>query len=160
NKSKRGSWLVDFRKSYLQYILNRIDFGDQAPFIFGFTDGQARLSYDFTPQHTVNFSFLDGSSSVDRTQFQSELGVNSVMTSGFRTTLLNLNYRYAPSQRLLISNLLAWTGEHGDVSNRDNAPLLRQTYDEWIWHGDASVVWNAKSTLNVGGVWRQLRQDG
>ena len=30
NKSKRGSWLVNFRKSYLQYILNRIDFGDVA----------------------------------------------------------------------------------------------------------------------------------
>src|SRR5262249_8716863 len=28
-KTKRGSWLVDYRKSYLQYILNRIDFGDQ-----------------------------------------------------------------------------------------------------------------------------------
>jgi hypothetical protein len=38
-------------RSYLQYILNRIDFGDQAPLAFGFTDGQARLDFDLSPKH-------------------------------------------------------------------------------------------------------------
>ena len=69
-RSKRGSWLVAFRKSYLQYILNRIDFGDQAPMSFGFTDGQARLTYDLTPKHTVSLSDVEGASDVDRTPFQ------------------------------------------------------------------------------------------
>src|SRR6058998_3248202 len=66
-KTKRGSWLAAFRKSYLQYIIDRIDFGDQAPFVFGFTDGQARLDYDLTPGHALSVSYLGGSSSVDRT---------------------------------------------------------------------------------------------
>src|SRR5436190_2231813 len=59
---KRGSWVASFRKSYLQYILNRIDFGDQAPIAFGFTDGQARVSYDLSPKHTVSLNYLDGTS--------------------------------------------------------------------------------------------------
>jgi hypothetical protein len=161
-KNKRGSWLVAFRKSYLQYILNRIDFGDQAPMSFGFTDGQARLTYDLTPKHTISLSDVEGASDVDRTPFRDELGVNSVMTSGFRFSLLNLSSRYAPDEHVLITNHLAWSRERGEVANRDNALLNRQAFGEWTWHGDASIGWSsqAKNTLDVGGEVRRQRQDG
>ena len=106
-KGKRGSWMVAFRKSYLQYILNRINFGDQAPLSFGFTDGEARLSYDLTPRHNLSLNYLEGASSVDRTRWQDQLGGNAVMTSGFSFTLLTLGSRYTPSQRLLVTNHLA-----------------------------------------------------
>lgn len=163
-KKQRGSWLVAFRKSYLQYILNRIDFGDQAPMSFGFTDGQARLTYDLTSKHTISLSDVEGASGVDRTPFRSELGVNSVLTSAFRFSLLNLGSRYVPNQRVLITNHLAWSRERGDVMNRDNAPLNNQAYGEWTWHGDVSVAWSSdkpgKNTLDFGGLFRRLRQDG
>ncbi|HEY2846154.1 MAG TPA: TonB-dependent receptor [Bryobacteraceae bacterium] len=161
-KNKRGSWIVSYRKSYLQYILNRIDFGDQAPMSFGFTDGQARLTYDLTPKHTISLSDVEGASDVDRTPFRDELGVNSVMTSGFRFSMLNLGSRYVPNQRVLITNHLAWSRERGDVSNRDNALLTRQAYNEWTWHGDASVAVsaNTKNTLDFGGLFRRERQEG
>ena len=153
---------MSYRKSYLQYILNRIDFGDQAPMSFGFTDGQARLTYDLTPKHTISLSDVEGASDVDRTPFRDELGVNSVMTSGFRFSLLNLGSRYVPNQRVLITNHLAWSRERGDVSNRDNALLTRQAYNEWTWHGDASVAVsaNTKNTLDFGGLFRRERQEG
>jgi hypothetical protein len=163
-KKGRGSWIVSFRKSYLDYILNRIDFGDQPPLTFGFTDGEARLTYDLTPKHTISLSDVEGGSGVDRTRFQSELGVNTVMTSGFRFSLLNLGSRYVPNQRVLITNHLAWSRERGDVENRDNALLSNQYYAEWTWHGDVSVSWLSdtpgKNTLDFGGLFRQLRQDG
>jgi hypothetical protein len=167
-KKQRGSWIVSFRKSYLQYILNQIDFGDQAPMSFGFTDGQARLTYDLTPKHTISLSDVEGASGVDRTPFRSELGVNSVLTSGFRFSLLNLGSRYAPNSRVLITNHLAWSRERGDVENRDNALLDNQAYGEWTWHGDVSVSWlsdkpgqkQGRDTLDFGGLFRQLRQDG
>ncbi len=163
-KKQRGSWIVSFRKSYLDYILNRIDFGDQPPLAFGFTDGEARLTYDLTSKHTISLSDVEGASGVDRTHFQSELGPNTVMTSGFRFSLLNLGSRYAPNDRVLITNHLAWSRERGDVENRDYALLNRQGYGEWTWHGDVSVSWLSdkpgKDTLDFGGLFRQLRQDG
>jgi hypothetical protein len=163
-KKQRGSWIVSFRKSYLDYILNRIDFGDQPPLTFGFTDGEARLTYDLTSRHTISLSDVEGASGVDRTAFQSELGPNTVMTSGFRFSLLNLGSRYAPNERVLITNHLAWSRERGDVENRDNALLNRQAYGEWTWHGDVSVSWLSdkpgKNTLDFGGLFRQLRQEG
>jgi hypothetical protein len=158
-EKKRGSWVADVRKSYLQYILNRIDFGDQAPMVFGFTDAQARLDYDLSAKHAVSLSYLDGSSSVDRQRFRDELGSNSVMTSGFRFTLFNLSSRYSPNQHLLVSNHLAWSRETGHVENRDNAPLSNQNYYEWTWRGDASVVWS-RGTVDFGGEFRRFRQDG
>ena len=71
---KKGAWMASGRKSYLQYILNRIDFGDQAPISFGFTDGQGRLDYDVTPKHHVSVNFLGGTSAEDRTRFRDRLG--------------------------------------------------------------------------------------
>ena len=163
-KKQRGSWIVSFRKSYLDYILNRIDFGDQPPLTFGFTDGEARLTYDLTSKHTISLSDVEGASGVDRTPFQSELGLNTVMTSGFRFSLLNLGSRYAPNERVLITNHLAWSRERGDVENRDQALLNNQAYGEWTWHGDVSVSWLSdkpgKNTLDFGGLFRRLRQDG
>jgi hypothetical protein len=163
-KKQRGSWIVSFRKSYLDYILNRIDFGSQPPLSFGFTDGEARLTYDLTSKHTISLSDVEGASGVDRSRFQSELGVNSVLTSAFRFSLLNLGSRYAPNQRILITNHLAWSRERGNVENRDHAPLNNQAYGEWTWHGDVSLSWSSdkpgKNTLDFGGVFRQLRQDG
>jgi len=159
-KNKRGSWLVAFRKSYLQYILNRIDFGDQAPLAFGFTDGEARLTYDLTPRHTLSLSDIEGSSGVDRTQFRNELGVNTVMTSGFRFSLLNLGSRYAPSEHVVMVNHLAWSRERGEVSNRDDAPLSHTAYGEWTWRGDGTVLWGGKNSLDFGGQFRRSREDG
>ena len=159
-KNKRGSWMVAFRKSYLQYILNRIDFGDSAPLSFGFTDGQARLSYDLTPKHTIGLSYLEGSSGVDRTRYQSELSASAVMTSAFRFTLLNLSSRYTPSARLLITSHGAWSRERGDVANRDNTPLSGNTFAEWTGRSDATYVWSGKHTLDFGSQVRQTRDDG
>ena len=159
-KHKRGSWLVDYRKSYLQYILDRIDFGDQAPYIFAFSDMQARLTYDLSASHTLSLSMLSGTSSVDRTRFRDRLAANSILTSGFRTTVFNLSSRYAPNPRLLMTNRVAWTGETGDVENRDNVALSDQTYKELTWRSDATIVWHTRNTLETGGIVRFLRQHG
>src|SRR5207249_595372 len=75
-------------------------------------------------------------------------------------TLFNLGSRYTPSQRVLITNHLAWSGDRGKVNNRDNVRLLEEKYNEWTWHGDVSVVWSEKNRLDFGGLFRRPRQDG
>jgi len=157
--AKHGSWLLSFRKSYLQYILNRIDFGDQAPLAFGFMDGQARLSYDLSPKHNVSLTYLDGTSSVDRTRFRDELGPNTLMASAFHFTFLNAGSRYIPNEHLILSNHVSWTRDRGNTSNRDDLPLSDQYYTEWTWHGDATIVMKKNSTLEVGGQFRRMHQD-
>ena len=160
DKQKRGSWYGNFRKSYLQYILNRIDFGDQPPVAFGFTDAQARIDYDLTPRHAVSLNYLDGASGIDRVRFRDELGINSVMKSGFRFTHLNLGSRYTPSAHWLITNHVAWSGETGSSLNHENATLTDQNYGEWVWRGDFSFSWRQNSSLESGGQFRRPHQSG
>jgi outer membrane cobalamin receptor len=158
SRSRRGSWVVSFRKSYLQYILNRIDFGDQAPLAFGFADVQARVDFDVAPAHTISVSVLDGSSSVDRSRFRDQLGPNTLMTSGFRSTIVNIGSRYA-TPRLLVSSHLAWSGDRGHVENRDAAPLTRQDFSGVTARSDATATWSPKHSLEFGGLFRSERTD-
>jgi hypothetical protein len=96
---------------------------------------------------------------VDRSRFRDELGVNSVLSSDFRFTLVNLGSRYTPNRHLLINNHLAWSRERGNVANRDNASLSDQNYYEWTWRGDVTAVWT-RNTLDFGGEIRRTREDG
>ena len=160
-RNKHGSWLVAFRKSYLQYILNRIDFGSDEPALsFGFTDGQARMSCDLSPKHNVSLSLIEGYSAVDRTAARNRIGINSPLLSGYRFSLLNLASRYAPNERLIVTNRLAWTRERGDVQNRDFSNLYADAYGEWIWHSDGSLILGKSSRFDFGGMFRRMREDG
>jgi len=155
--AKRGAWLFAVRKSYLQYILNRIDFGDQAPFAFGFTDGQARLDYDVTSRHAVSVTFVDGTSAVDRSRYRFELGPNTVMTSGFHSTVLNVGSRYTTS-RFLVSSHVAWSRERGNVQNRDNVLISDQSYNDGTLRSDATLILTKQHTLDFGGEVRLVKQ--
>ena len=148
---------MDYRKSYLQYILNRIDFGDQPPLAFAFDDAQARVDYNLTSHHAISLTALHGSSSVDRAEFQSELGPNTVMTSGYRFSLVNLGSRYTPNARLLISNHFAWSHENGHVENRDNAPIEfgRVHGVDMAWRRDGNLEQKEHS-----GFWRAVSEFG
>jgi hypothetical protein len=158
---KHASWMVSFRKSYLQYILNRMDFGTDDPGLaFGFTDGQAKISFDVTPRLNLNLSYLDGYSSLDRSAARKKLGLNSVLGSGFRFSMVNLAARYTPSPQFLLVSRVAWMRERGTVNNLNNSTLGRDAYGEWIWHENATWIWGRSATLDFGGTARRLREDG
>jgi CarboxypepD_reg-like domain len=48
----KGSWLLSVRRSYLDYLIERID--PEAGFAFGFVDAQAKGVYDFNPRHQIS----------------------------------------------------------------------------------------------------------
>lgn len=59
--SRRGSWLVSARQSYLDLIVRQVAEGVQ----FGFTDAQGRLAYDLTPAQRVDLTVITGRSSLE-----------------------------------------------------------------------------------------------
>ena len=60
--SARGSWLVAFRQSYLEWPTERPE-STRTP--FGFFDGVAKLVYDVRPSQRVALSVLGGTASID-----------------------------------------------------------------------------------------------
>jgi len=57
--ARRGSWLVSGRQSYLDLLIDRL-VRDQVE--FGFSDAQAKLQYDLTPQQRVELTVITGRS--------------------------------------------------------------------------------------------------
>ena len=66
-RSKKGSWLLSGRKSYLDLVLDRLS--DEG-LSFGFADLQAKVRYDLTPGQTAALTFIAGSSTLEETPQQ------------------------------------------------------------------------------------------
>ncbi|HEX7797517.1 MAG TPA: TonB-dependent receptor, partial [Vicinamibacterales bacterium] len=61
--TKRGSWLVSARQSYLQWLLKGLGYDNTA---FGFSDVQSKLVYDVTPGQQFQLSAIAGRSRFDQ----------------------------------------------------------------------------------------------
>jgi hypothetical protein len=157
-KRKKGSWLVSSRKSYLQYILART-FPDSS-LVFGMEDVQARLAYDLSTRNTVTLFVLESYSDLDRSSARSTLGINSLMEAGYHYTLGNAGWRYAPNDKLIVKNHLAWMREKFTDSNPTAQPVSGGYYGEWVWNTDVSWMWNSRAPLEAGWSVRQLRDEG
>ena len=155
---RRGSWLASARKSYLQYILRRTapDFS----MAFGFTDVQAKLAYDVSSKHRLTLSVVDGFSGLDRSHDKARLGVNSIMTSDYHSTLANVAWRFTPSNQLILTARGAWMRERAYARNPSELELGAEAYGEWIGSLQGTWVWGESSPLDFGWSVRRLRDDG
>ncbi|HSW49426.1 MAG TPA: hypothetical protein VLH09_04590, partial [Bryobacteraceae bacterium] len=147
-------------KSYLQYIIRRTTSDSDPSFAFGILDGQGKLAYDLTARHQVSLSLSEGYSDLDRTSSMSTLGLNTLMTSGYHLSLANLSLRYAPGERLLVSNQAVYMRERFTNRNRYRQDLESGHYGEWVWQSRATWVQTPHATLEAGWSTRRLRDSG
>ena len=150
---KRGTWLVSVRKSYLQYLLQKARAIDTLA--FGFFDVQAKLGYNLSRKQHVTLALFDGVSDLDRSSARSSLGVNSILNGTYHLTNLQLGHRWTATERLLVTNKLAWIRERSSNRNVLDLPLSSAGYGEWV--ANTGVEWK---TLRAGTSFRQIRDDG
>jgi len=158
-RSGRGSWLATARKSYLQYIIQRTS-NDPSSLGFGYRDVQTKLTYDLTRGQTISLHVLDGQSDYDRSRARSRAGVNSLIDGLFHVSLAKANWRYTPSERVLLSATAAYMRERFENLNRDNRPLAVGYYGEWVGNGQFTWLWKGSNALEAGWSGRRLRDDG
>ena len=143
----RGSWLASARRSYLDYLIKRIDPGNG--FAFGFVDAQAKATYDLTPRHQVSISALLG-----RAKFEEgdpDIGVNEIRTGISRAWLTSLSWRYLHGPRLAITQRLYSTGLRYDNDNRDGSTIDAARFTELGWRADASYSPAEHVVVEFGG---------
>ncbi|MBI5281552.1 MAG: TonB-dependent receptor plug domain-containing protein [Candidatus Solibacter usitatus] len=157
-RTQRGSWLAAVRRSYLQYLLRKTSAGDSLA--FGFSDAQARFSYDLNRRNNVTLGVLDGRSDLDRTHVRDKLGINSIMNGDYRVTAANLGWRYSPSSALMITNHGAWMRERSGNINLRDLPLGGEGYAEWVWNASAVWSWRSNAPLQAGSSMRRIHDDG
>jgi len=157
DKSRRGSWLVAARKSYLQFLIDAT--ADDTAVAFGFDDTQTKINYDLTPGHNVSLSVTDGRSGLDRSN-RSLLGLSSLAENDYNLTVVTLASRYTPGPSFLIANRVAYLRERFNNWNRDGAPLAGGCYGEWVWNAEATRVWKDGGALDFGWSVRKVRDSG
>jgi hypothetical protein len=83
-RSRRGSWLITGRKSYIDWVIHRVD--PSTTGTFGFVDTQAKAVYDLAPRHTVTGLLVAGRSRWD--EGSERFGLNS-LDVGLNHTVLS-----------------------------------------------------------------------
>ncbi|HEY3826656.1 MAG TPA: TonB-dependent receptor [Bryobacteraceae bacterium] len=162
-KKKRGSWLVAARRSYLQYLIQRID-PNGTSLAFGLEDVQGRFAWEFSPKSKLTFYLLESYSLLDRTNIHT-LGINSLATGAYDYTLANLGWHYTPSPKFVLATHAAWMREKYNNNNPTPLPLEDGFYGEWVGNVNAAWLWGGNTTdpvarLDAGASVRRLRDSG
>jgi hypothetical protein len=141
----RGSWLASFRRSYLDYLIKRIE--PDAGFAFGFYDGQAKVVFDVTPRHQVSLTTILG-----RTLFDHEEGTddNDLVAATSHSWLTAIAWRYAPGPRFTMTQRLYSTGEDFDNRNPFGGSLDAARSTDVGWRLDASMTPRAGWLIDAG----------
>ena len=143
-RSKRGSWLLSTRVSYIDWLLRRVD--PDIVSTIGFTDVQAKAVYDIAARQQIEFAFVGGDADYRNDQART---ANQVNRADSTSLLSSLRWRYSASrvvfaQRLaVVTNDFRNTGAVGQEGAIGTARAL-------IWSGDAAIAINNATTLNAG----------
>ncbi len=151
--SRRGSWLVSARKSYLDLVIARL--GSEFDFAFGFTDVQSKLVYDVNPAHQFQFSLAAGRSRLDQPADQLDLG--DVQDGRNASALGVAAWRYLPSARFTLTQRLAVVGNTYRNLNRVGVELARGSARDVLYRADWAYMPNARLAIEGGGEARSLQ---
>jgi hypothetical protein len=123
----RGSYLFAGRKSYLGYLVKRINDQEQYtnnPPILGFSDLHGKVLYDLTKQSQVGASVILGAFNFDRNRDRNLLGINNVFRGESRNYLFNTHWNYTPNSQVFWQTRFFVLRTNFHNTNRDDTTLL------------------------------------
>jgi hypothetical protein len=88
--SKRGSWLVSIRKSYLDWLIRKVE--PDVDSTIGFVDGIAKAIFDLTSRQQAQFLILGGRSTYREEQAARS---NGLLRGTASSGLMSASWRYA-----------------------------------------------------------------
>ena len=138
-ESKKASWLFAIRKSYIDWLLRQID--STTDTTFGFTDGQAKFTFDVSPRQSLRVSLIAGRSLLRENEIPPD--ANTLNPAANTTMIGNVQWRFTPSAQFSTSQQVYIV--NSDYLNRVVDGRTREEgYDrDLTWRG--SAAWNPKS---------------
>lgn len=151
----KGSWLASVRRSYLDYVIKRID--PEAGFAFGFVDAQGKVVYDISPQHQLSIAALGGRAVFD--EGDPNIGDNEIRRGISRAWLTTLSWRYLASPRVALTQRVYSTGLRFNNDNTAGASLDAARFSELGWRVDGSFAPSSRVVVEFGGDAERLSGD-
>ncbi len=134
--NKKASWLVAARRSYIDWLLKQSD--STTTTAFGFTDAQAKFTFDLSPRQSLRVSIIAGKSVLHETDDPPD--VNTLDHAASTTLIGNLQWRFTPSAKFTITQQVYLLDS--DYGNRvvDGRTREEGTDRDLTWRGGAT--WN------------------
>lgn len=143
----RGAWLASVRKSYLDFLLDRID--PQGSFGFGFSDALGKVTFDLNPRHQLQVLTVLGRSVFD--EDPEDLSVNDEALAVSRAWLAAAAWRFTPTARLAVSQRVYVTGMDFRNANENDALLDRGRANDVGWRTDVTFAPRERWIAEFGG---------
>ena len=144
-RSHRGSWLASVRKSYIDWLIRKID--PNIDGTLGFSDTQAKAVYDVTTRQQLQFVLVAGDSTFRN---QSASQPNGIFTANSRSALASAVWRYTrPS--LLVTQRVSFVGSRFADLGLSGQELGRGYGRFVVWRGDATMFLNHGWSVGGGG---------
>jgi hypothetical protein len=143
-KSHRGSWLLSGRKSYIDWIVRKVD--PEIESTLGFTDSQGKLVFDLTEHQQLQFMFVAGLAALDSPQETSANGLNRAASHG---GVAAFTWRHT-GEHAIYTSRLAFTDNTFRNTGALTQVLGSGTTRERIWRGDATWLLSDQWTAEAG----------
>jgi outer membrane cobalamin receptor len=160
--SGKGSYFVAARKSYLGYLVRRINDQDEFannPPILGFADIQGKVLYDFSERNQVGFSAIYGNFDYDRNRDREFLFVNSVFRGESHNLLLNAHWSFTPNHRVFWQTRFFALKTNFQNVNRDEQILNDGDRSQFGVRSDVSLQLPHSNRLEAGLYVRSLNEN-
>jgi hypothetical protein len=137
--SKKASWLLSMRKSYIDWLLAKVDTTNGTT--FGFTDGQAKLTIDLTPRQSLRVSMIAGQSLLR--EHDDPPDANTLDPAKVTTMIGNAEWRFTPSAKFSTKQQAYFVD--ADYRNQVTDGRTREEGNDHdvTWRG--SAAWNPAS---------------
>jgi hypothetical protein len=101
-RAHRGSWLFSIRKSYIDWLIRKID--PDVDSTIGFSDAQAKFTYDINAQHQLQFFAIAGDATYRDTDIPLANGIDNARS---RSAMGSLSWRFV-HRRAVVSQRLSF----------------------------------------------------
>ncbi len=144
-RDRRGSWLVSVRKSYVDWLIRKLD--SEIDSTIGFVDTQAKLVYDVTPRQQVQLLVLAGTATYRKS---AATAANDIARATSTSTLVSAAWRFA-SERVLATQRLSVVGNRFKNRGLFFQEQARGDTDAIVWRGDVTLpvhTWTVEAGAN------------
>jgi hypothetical protein len=144
--SKRGSWLVTARQSFLQLLVERL-YDEGEGFNFGFADTQAKIVFDLTSSQHAEFTVLAGRSKLE--ERREDLDSQDLFTGRNASAIAIGTWRVTRPRGILTARALS---AYNQFSNDtiDSVSLDKGHDRELAGRVDASVTVTRRVQVDAG----------
>ena len=145
-RGRHGAWLVSARKSYIDWLIARLNLDTQDDSRFGFTDAQSTWVYDLSPTQQVRVSAVAGRSRYRETD--TTPSANGLAVADASTGFAVVAWRSTIGPSVVVTQRL--TGAVRRYQNRGD-------FDQELDHGSESTG-GYRADVTLGG-WRRATVD-